>query len=477
MTGNLNGILREHERQAAAYAGLVDQAARGGRTPPSPPASLMAWLRSNGSPSAAPAVTGPAWPQLHPAAVHGTLGRFVRAAAPHTEADQAGILVACLVLLGGLVGSRPHTVAGNERHGTALFAVLVGGTSKGRKGSAMAVARALADTIDPAFIRTRLLGGFGSGEALVDELRDPADDGKDTGAADKRLCVDEPEFARLLKVVGRDGSILGQIVRHAWDGRRLEARSRARTVVASDFHVSALCQVTAEELRARLTDTETYGGTANRFLFAAVRRGELHPTGGNVPQHILDEYGCLLREHIDTSTRLRAARGDAHRPFTRSPAAEAAWARLYGRLADDEPDGLLGSIIARDAAQCLRLSLLYAVLDGAADIDVQHVRAAEALWDYSRASAAYVFGDSLGDQVADRLLAALRAAGESGLDRTAQSAAFGRHVPAARLDVAGERLVALGLAVRRTEDTAGRRRLLLCACEESASSEERGAGR
>ena len=34
-----------------------------------------------------------------------------------------------------------------------------------------------------------------------------------------------------------------------------------------------------------------------------------------------------------------------------------------------------------------------------------HVEAAGALWSYARASAEYVFGDRLGDQVADRLLA------------------------------------------------------------------------
>ncbi len=108
MTGDLNGTLRQHERQAAAYAGLVDQAARTGGTPPTPPASLMALLGSNGSTPTPPTATAPAWPQLHPAALHGTLGRFVHAAAPHTEADPAGILVSSLVLLGGLIGSRPH---------------------------------------------------------------------------------------------------------------------------------------------------------------------------------------------------------------------------------------------------------------------------------------------------------------------------------------------------------------------------------
>lgn len=396
----------------------------------------------------------PPWPALPAEALHGTLGEFVRLAAPHTEADPAGILVSSLAQLGGSIGGSPYVTAGNERHGTALFVTLVGATSKGRKGTAMAAGRALVHRIDPEFIEGRLLGGFGSGEAMVDALRDRTDD--DPGAGDKRLCIDEPEFARLLKVAGRDGSTLGQIVRHAWDGRRLEARSRARTVVASNVHVSAVCQVTAEELRARLTDTETYGGTANRFLFAAVKRGPLLPCGGNVPAVLLDEYGDKLHLHVGAARQLG--------PVARTSAAEKGWASLYGRLADDEPAGLLGAVIGRDSAQCLRLSLLYALLDGATEIDVEHVRAAGALWSYCRASAAHVFGDRLGDAIADRLLAALRRAGPAGLDRTAQAAALGKHVPASRLDIAADRLVSRGLAKVDTEQTGGRPRHVLHAC-------------
>jgi hypothetical protein len=83
------------------------------------------------------------WPKLDPDALHGPVGAFVRAAAPHTEADPAGLLVSTLVLLGGAIGGAPYVLAGNERHGAALFAVLVGATSKGRKGTAMAAAAAV----------------------------------------------------------------------------------------------------------------------------------------------------------------------------------------------------------------------------------------------------------------------------------------------------------------------------------------------
>lgn len=426
-------------------------------------------LRIVRTPPARPVVDMP-WPVLPGAALHGPLGEFVRAAAPHTEGDTAGILVSSLVLLGGAIGGSPYVLAGNERHATNLFAVLVGGTAKARKGTAVAAARALLTRIDPIFTGTRLLGGFGSGETLVDEVRDPdPDKDDDPGAADKRLVIDEPEFARLLRVAARDGSTLGPNIRHAWDGRRLEARSRGHgKVVATGHHIGAICQVTAEELRSRLTDTETYGGTANRFLFAATRRSDLlHATGGNVPDALLAEYGDRLRPAVDAAhavTRMR-----------RTETAETAWAAVYHRLADDDPGGLLGAVIARDAPQCLRLSVLYALLDGATAIDAPHVVAAVALWDYCRESAAYTFGDKLGDEVADRLLGALRDAGTGGLSRDQQLAALGRHVPAAKLDVAVDRLTRLGLGTVTAEQTGGRPRQVLRACEESESSEKRSA--
>ncbi len=448
---DVNSVVAEPPWDDADYQAWRDAVARTGDDE----------AESTGPPEQPQAISPAAWPTLPDDALHGELGQFVRLAAPHTEADPAGILVASLPLLGGCIGGSPHVVAGNERHGAALFVVVIGATSKGRKGTAMAAGRALVGRVDPEFITGRLLGGFGSGEAMVDALRDPSDD--DPGAGDKRICIDEPEYARLLKVAGRDGSTLGQIVRHAWDGRRLEARSRARTVVASNVHVSAVCQVTAEELRARLTDTETYGGTANRFLFAAVRRGSLHPRGGNIPEELLAHYGGRLALAVKAARRVGRVQ--------RTPDAEREWERLYNRLAADEPGGLLGAVIGRDSAQCLRLSLLYALLDGKAAIDAEHVRAADALWAYSRASAAHVFGDHPGDSIADRLLAALRTSGPAGLDRTGQSAALGRHVPAARIDVAAARLIASGLAVSREEPTGGRPRRLLRACEESGSSE------
>ena len=49
--------------------------------------------------------------------------------------------------------------------------------------------------------------------------------------------------------------------------------------------------------------------------------------------------------------------------------------------------------------------MLYALLDGADQIDMPHLEAGISLWDYCEASAGYVFGDIVGDPIADDILA------------------------------------------------------------------------
>ena len=132
-------------------------------------------------------------------------------------------------------------------------------------------------------------------------------------------------------------------------------------------------------------------------------------------------------------------------------------------MANSDPGGLVGAVTARAEAQALRLSVLYALIDGTNRIGVEHVEAGHALWRYCEASAAYVFGDSIGDEVADRLLAALRAAGPDGLDGTQQRDVFARHVSAKRIAAARELLEARRLAATRTEQTGGRPRTLTVA--------------
>lgn len=75
----------------------------------------------------------------------------------------------------------------------------------------------------------------------------------------------------------------------------------------------------------------------------------------------------------------------------------------------------------------------------------------------AEASARCVFGASLGDPVADEILAALRRAGDDGMTRTQISDLFDRHESRARLGRALGVFERAALARRGYRETKGRR--------------------
>ena len=70
---------------------------------------------------------------------------------------------------------------------------------------------------------------------------------------------------------------------------------------------------------------------------------------------------------------------------------------MYPVLSEGKP-GLLGAVISRSEAQVMRLALVYAALNGARRISVDHMRAALVVWQYCEDSATYMRKRGLGDQ-------------------------------------------------------------------------------
>jgi hypothetical protein len=383
-------------------------------------------------------------PKLGDAAFYGLPGEVAYALDPFTEADLAGVLLSFVTGFGNAVGPGPHAVADGAAHPARLNVVLVGSTSRGRKGSAWAQARRVLVAAESGWGADRIMGGLASGEGLISAVGDDS--------PDRRLLVTEPEFARVLAVAGREGSTLSSIVRECWDTGDLRVMTRKDPLRATGAHVSIVAHVTSEELRRRLSETEQANGFANRFLFALVNRSKLLPSGEEVPTRILNG---LVR---DTASALQAARKVG--TIRRTPEAEELWAAVYTEMAEESPDGLVGAVTARAEAQVLRLSVAYALMDESPAIEPPHIEAAYAVWEFCEASATLVFGGSLGDPIADRLLLALRAAGSAGLDGAQQHALFGRHVRASRLETARRGLEDRGLALTRPEGTGGRPRMV-----------------
>jgi hypothetical protein len=88
-----------------------------------------------------------------------------------------------------------------------------------------------------------------------------------------------------------------------------------------------------------------------------------------------------------------------------------------------------------------------------------HLEAALALWRYCDASAHYIFGDLVGEPVADTILRALRSVRPAGMSRSDLSGLFRNHLAAGKIGAALERLHAANkVRFERHQPTTGRPR-------------------
>jgi hypothetical protein len=217
---------------------------------------------------------------------------------------------------------------------------------------------------------------------------------------------------------------------------------------ATDPHISAIGHITIEELLRYLSATEQANGLGNRFLWVCVRRSKVLPRGGRIDEATL----APLRDRL-IAAALRA-RGLGEITFDET--AGAIWDEVYAELSEGRP-GLVGAMLGRAEAHVLRLSIIYAALDGARAIREPHLMAALAVWQYVEQSVKHIFGDAIGGPVADEILRLLRAAPE-GLSRNQLYDHFGRHQSSDRIGKALAMLAANHLATVETQQTGGRPR-------------------
>ena len=382
---------------------------------------------------------------------------------PHTESDPAGLLLSVHAFFGNCVGRGPHYLVESTQHGPNLFVLKVGDSAKARKGTGEDRTSFLFRHVDEKWADRRIHTGLSSGEGVIWEVRDPVvkmvRDGKganaalieetvDAGVDDKRLLIVESEFAGALRAMQREGNILSRVLRDAWDRGNLATLTKNSPARATGACVSIIGHITATELRECLDRTEMANGFANRFLFACVKRSKFLPFGGNLSE--LDVIAMAEKVRCAVSAARNIGR------VGMSAATARAWEAIYQDLSDERP-GLLGSLTARAEAQVVRLAMVYALWDGTDRIELDHLTAAVAIEEFSRKSVEYIFGDALGDPVADTILAGLKNAGLAGLTRTEINNLFSRNVPANQISRALDELSRRGLAGQRKGESANGR--------------------
>jgi hypothetical protein len=343
------------------------------------------------------------------------------------------------------------------RHSLNLYVVLVGDSSKARKGTSWSQIARLFAEVDHPWLTTRVTSARLTASGLVHALRDQQP------PTDRRLLALSEEFASVLHTLKRSNGHLSPLLRCAWDSGDLPNLEMHQNLQATGTHISLIAHITQRELAQYLPRTEAQNGFANRCLWAWVQRSNCLPEGGSLSTGDLSPVARELRHALDW------AAATPEILFRRDAAARDLWRDRYPALSQLRT-GLRGAATSRAEAQVLRLSAIYAALDSTSVIGLPHLQAALAVWDYCYSSAALLFGTSTGDPIADRIREAIQASND-GLSKYQIRRLFHGHVEGSRIDAALEQLVALGALYAQSEATGGRPSTLWSAIEENEPEE------
>ena len=361
------------------------------------------------------------WPELDNQTLAGFAGRFVKLATKSSEADKAAVLITFLMRFGVEVGPDVYLRIGDAKHFSRSMAVIVGNSSKARKGtSGKPVGRLFKMGLlaeNEIYIPASWSPGpLSSGEGLIYAVRDEVTTWKvdkktgqgeeiviDPGINDKRLFVMDEEFSSCLIASRRDGNTLSTILRSMWDSGNLEPLTKNNRIKASGSHIGIVSHITLAELNRKLEDTEAFSGFANRILWVCARRQGFVPFPQPMPETELAAFQRELKDLIKKCQGFKemVLSGDARKM----------WTDVYRELSKDH-SGLVGAVINRAESQALRLAMIYALLDASDLIEVNHLESALAMWRYCEQSARFIFGGREINPYAQKTLDLLRDQGE-----------------------------------------------------------------
>jgi hypothetical protein len=385
-------------------------------------------------------------PTLGDEALIGLPGLVVRTIEPHTEADPVALLLHFLTMFGNAVGNGPYIQLGPDQHPARLFSVIVGDAAQGRKGTAGSEIKRLMRDADSKWYKRALTNGLQSAEAIVDAVDD---DNKSN-----ELMVYYTEFGGLLSAIKLRAN-LSDIIKQSYDGDILKVRTKHKSGnrTASHAHVSVMGHVTPAILSERLSDTEIASGFGNRFLFATVDKSKLISRPDPISDEDFDELANKIDEALSwvrrwtfegvdpiSATLYRFFEVRPKREMHLSDRAWNLWDTMYEELSAKRP-GIVGLLSGRASTNVIRLAVTYAIADQSTVVDIQHLKAGKAVWDYCEASIASIFSGITGDYYVDKVLRALEDAPEQTLTRSAIWAMFGRHHNASWIDGVVKRLM------------------------------------
>ena len=397
-----------------------------------------------------PKQPGPAWDD---SILYGGAGNVIRKASQYNESHPAGMLVDFLVSLGSVIGRGPYFNINETKHYTNEFMARVGDSAKSRKGTGRDVIDGILKLVDPEWYSNRIESGFGSGEAIINRVRDSYVDTKlnprtrkfETtivpGVTDKRLCIREGELASIFVLAGKPESRADIVIRDGWDGKALrnvvKGKSKdglSNSAKCEEPHLSISGDTTISELRQKMPTGADENGFGNRFIYVYVHRVKLCPQGGPA----LD----WSNEIVDFQQVVKFATTVKHVSMTAQ--ARKWWNNNYSKFEQEGPGGMAGKMTTRAAAHIRRLAMIYALIDLTDQIELEHFQAAMKLWNYCEESAMYIFGGVTKEQL--RIMQWINQRGSATFNQVRDDL-YQRHKPVADIRASLDGLVKAGQLV------------------------------
>lgn len=334
-------------------------------------------------------------PKLLPVATYGILGEIIEEACKNTEAVPSTVAINILARFAASIGRTAHIQIGNQVRYLNFNALIVGPTSKGRKGTSAEVPAQLfrlAEQLNGIYtLPLQEVTSLSTGEGLIRLVRDPQFDdesGKciDKGIADKRLLCDISEFAGTLTVAARKENTLSAVLRDAFDGRTLSVTTKTTPNRSTGSHIVVIGSIPEYELVKCLSNTDIANGLANRFGMFYSTRNKLVADPRPVPPEKMQEFAEVLRQ---------AAVMAAHHGLVQmDEEAIEAWESYYQAMNEDTHEPVIGKLLGREELYTRIFAALLALLNRQTVVTTLYLEAARAWCDYWRQSLNFIFSTS-----------------------------------------------------------------------------------
>lgn len=344
-------------------------------------------------------------PKLTSPAFYGLAGEVVKQLLPHTEADEAALLSQILVCFGNAINRTAFFTAEASKHHTNLYVLIVGVSGKGRKGSSLNQIKQLFEFDELLNWKKKSFAkGLSSGEGLIDRVKDivrmDVGDIQILDNNDKRLLCIETEFGNVLQVMKRTGNTLSVVLRDGWDGSNLSTLTKNSPLTATNPHISFIGHITFAELKTSINPVDIKNGLGNRFVFFCSDRSKELPEGFKLDPIKLSG----LQDQMRGAYKFVQSLGEKEIGFTED--AKVLWNKIYSTLSNHE-SGIHGDLCGRAEAQVRRIALILSLMNKEQEVGCSALEAALAIWQYSSDSVKYIWGDSFGNPILDRILAVL----------------------------------------------------------------------